>query len=573
MRKKVSKVIALIFILATTLGGAASVFAAPGERPDSGDLTIHKHYAEDGSKIGDEGDGNVINPGLNPDDNPPVEGIHFNVYELTADTGSPAIPPSEKEGAEYRKVSDTELEIKNNGNTYTYTMGILSGSGITGADGTLKFTNLNGYYYVEEDLSKSTPLIDGKAVDITVPVKPFIVSVPMTNSSGNEWITNVHVYPKNQGTTPTKTIGEKGETSIVEGSTGNSVNVGDSFPFTIRTNILADINDNLASDPSTQKYSKFELWDAFDEALTYNNDVGVYVYKKAGDGTWSRQQILPDDDTLYMIDYTAPKLTVSFTETGRAKLAELMNSSDKWTHVGIYFTAEVNEKIHDKVNNTVENKATVNFENEGGTGKDKNKETPPTKTNTGDIDIDKTDSDGTTPLEGAEFQIADTEANAKAGNFLKVKVDGNGKITDILPHDSSDSDAIKWVARPHETDSSRLGVIEDVDNNGVGLGTYTLYTEKFEGLQTEGGSPVVKNKYYVAETKAPKDYNLLDQVVEVDFAKENSSTHIVVEKIKNSKGFTLPNTGGIGTIMLVVVGIILIGLAIILTMNKKKKAA
>ena len=567
MGKKFSKIIALLFILATTLGGAVSVFAAPGERPDSGNLTIHKHYAEDGSKIGDEGDGSLINSGLDSDDNPPVEGIHFNVYKLTADTGSPAIPPSEKEGAEYRKVSDTELEIKHNDNTYTYTMGILSGSGKTGADGTLKFTNLNGYYYVEEDLSKSTPEIDEKEVDITVPVKPFIVSVPMTNSTGDGWIRDVHVYPKNQGTTPTKTIGEKGETSIVEGSTGNSVNVGDSFPFTIRTNIPADINDNLASDPSKKKYSKFELWDAFDEALTYNNDVGVYVYKKESGGTWSRQQILPNDDTLYTIDYTAPKLTVSFTEKGFAKLAELMNSSDKWTHVGIYFTAEVNEKIHDKVNNsvennTVENKATVTFENEGGEGSDKNKETPPTNTNTGDIDIDKTDRDGTTPLKNAEFQIADTKAKAQAGNFLKVKVDANGKITDILPHDTTDPDAKNWVIRPHEDDERKLGLIGN-----------TFYATKFEGLQTEGGTPVVKNKYYVAETKAPKDYNLLDEVVEVDFAKEDGSTHIVVEKIKNSKGFTLPNTGGIGTILLVVVGIILIGLAIILTMSKKKKTA
>lgn len=568
MRKNLSKIIALLFILATTLGGAVSVLAAPGERPASGDLTIHKHYAEDASQIGAEGDGTQQTVS-----NPAVEGIHFNVYELTKVGTAPDVPPSEKEGAEYRKVSVTELEIKHNGNTYTYTMDLLPNSGKTGADGTLKFTGLNGYYYVEEELSKSTPLIDGKAVEITVPVKPFIVSVPMTKSTGDEWITDVHVYPKNQGTTPTKTIGEKGETSIVEGSTGNSVNVGDSFPFTIRTNIPADINDNLASEPSKKKYSKFELWDVFDEALTYNNDVGVYVYKKESGGTWSRQQILPNDDTLYTIDYTAPKLIVSFTETGRAKLAELMNSSDKWTHVGIYFTAEVNEKIHDKVNNTVENKATVTFENEGGEGSDKNKETPPTKTNTGDIDIDKTDRDGTTPLKGAEFQIADTEANAKAGNFLKVKVDSNGKITDILPHDTSDPDAIKWVIRPHETDSSRLGVIEDVNKDGVGLGTYTLYAEKFEGLQTEGSSPGVKNKYYVAETKAPKDYNLLDQVVEVDFANEKDDTHIVIETIKNSKGFTLPNTGGVGTIVLVVVGIILIGLAIILTMNKKKKTA
>jgi fimbrial isopeptide formation D2 family protein/LPXTG-motif cell wall-anchored protein len=554
MGRRVSKFITLLLILIATFGGTVSAFAAPSSRPAEGTLTIHKHYAEDASEIGGEGDGNertVINPA--------VEGVHFNVYKLTAENVAPEIPPSEKEGAVYRKISDTKLEIKYNSNTYTYTMALLPASGKTASDGTLVFMNLNGYYYVEEDLSQSNPTINGTQVDITVPVKPFIVSVPMTNAKGDGWIEDIHVYPKNQGTTPTKTVGETGEVNIVEGSTGNSVNVGDSFPFTIRTNIPADINDNLASDPDTKKYSKFEIWDAFDDALTYNSDAGVYVYKKNSDGTWLKQQIAPDDGSLYEIKYTAPKLTVSFKPAGYAKLADLMNGADKWTHVGIYFSATVNETIHDKVNNTVENKATVTFENEGGTGEDKNKETPPTKTNTGDIDIKKTERDGTTELKGAEFQIASSEANAQAGNFLKVLVDTNGKITKILPHDTTDTNAKNWVIRPHETESGNLGVNGD-----------TFYATKFEGLQTESGSPAVKNKYYVFETKAPDGYNLLDEVVEVDFAKEDS-THIVNETIENSKGFTLPNTGGVGTIVLVVFGIILIGLAIILTMNKKKK--
>lgn len=554
MGRRVSKFITLLLILIATFGGTVSAFAAPSSRPAEGTLTIHKHYAEDASEIGGEGDGNE-----KPVTNPAVEGVHFNVYKLTAENDAPKIPPSEKEGAVYRKISDTKLEIKYNGNTYTYTMALLPASGKTASDGTLVFMNLNGYYYVEEDLSQSKPTINGTKVDITVPVKSFIVSVPMTNAKGDGWIEDVHVYPKNQGTTPTKTVGETGEVNIVEGSTGNSVNVGDSFPFTIRTNIPADINDNLASDPDTKKYSKFEIWDAFDDALTYNSDAGIYVYKKNSDGTWLKQQIAPDAGSLYEIKYTAPKLTVSFKPAGYAKLAELMNGTDKWTHVGIYFSATVNEKIHDKVNNTVENKATVTFENEGGTGEDKNKETPPTKTNTGDIDIKKTERDGTTELKGAEFQIASSESDAQAGNFLKVLVDANGKITKILPHDTTDTNAKNWVIRPHETESGNLGV------NGN-----TFYATKFEGLQTESGSPAVKNKYYVFETKAPDGYNLLDEVVEVDFAKEDS-THIVNEIIENSKGFTLPNTGGVGTIVLVVFGIILIGLAIILTMNKKKK--
>ena len=76
--------------------------------------------------------------------------------------------------------------------------------------------------------------------------------------------------------------------------------------------------------------------------------------------------------------------------------------------------------------------------------------------------------------------------------------------------------------------------------------------------------------YYIEETKAPSGYNLLQDPVKASFDDEDTN-HVVVKDIVNKKGFTLPNTGGVGTLLLVVFGIVLIGLAIILTMNKKKK--
>ena len=92
-----------ILILIATFGGTVSAFAAPSSRPAEGTLTIHKHYAEDASEIGGEGDGNE-----KPVTNPAVEGVHFNVYKLTAENVAPEIPPSEKEGAVYRKISRSE---------------------------------------------------------------------------------------------------------------------------------------------------------------------------------------------------------------------------------------------------------------------------------------------------------------------------------------------------------------------------------------------------------------------------------------------------------------------------------
>ncbi|MGM0113129.1 LPXTG cell wall anchor domain-containing protein [Enterococcus sp. DIV0187] len=137
---------------------------------------------------------------------------------------------------------------------------------------------------------------------------------------------------------------------------------------------------------------------------------------------------------------------------------------------------------------------------------------------------------------------------------------------DIVAPGEPGYDAAKnWVALPSYDDTGEgLGLIDD-----------TFYVTSFEGLRTYTESAGIKtfDSYFLVETKAPEGYNLLDEPLEVTFTEEDSGKkHIHTESIENKKGFTLPNTGGIGTMLLVVVGIILIGLAVLLTMNKKKKA-
>jgi LPXTG-motif cell wall-anchored protein len=74
------------------------------------------------------------------------------------------------------------------------------------------------------------------------------------------------------------------------------------------------------------------------------------------------------------------------------------------------------------------------------------------------------------------------------------------------------------------------------------------------------------------ETKTPNGYNLLDEPAKVTFADEDKTTHIVSKEIVNSKGFKLPNTGSLGMILLTVIGIILIGLAIVMFIPKKRRS-
>lgn len=178
MKRKLTKLITLVFILATALAGAASVLAAPGSRPTTGDLTIHKYWAETSSDIGSEGDGEAET--IDTDKNPPVKGIQFDVYQLTPKDAAPDTPPSDKDGWSYSRVG-AELTVKKDAVEHKYALTPKNSdngaNGKTGTDGALKYTDLDaGYYYVEENLAASAgyevQVADNKV--ITSPAKPFI---------------------------------------------------------------------------------------------------------------------------------------------------------------------------------------------------------------------------------------------------------------------------------------------------------------------------------------------------------------------------------------------------------------
>ncbi|GCF95260.1 hypothetical protein NRIC_31510 [Enterococcus florum] len=561
--RKLGKLLAVAALMLTTLGSGVSALAADHDaiQPVSGDLTIHKHWAEDSSQIGDEGDGTELT-GADAITNPPVQHVQFNVYKLTPKTAGtdPVVPPSEKDGAVYTKnSSSTELSVAYNGNTYVYTMTKEAGVAKTDANGVVKLTGLKGFYYVEEDLAASQspkPTIpDGsggtKEVQIASPVKPFVISVPMTTTTEDSWNTDVHVYPKNQGQTPTKDM---------DGASKNSVNVGDSVNYDIRVNIPGDIED----------YTVYKINDKLDPALTYTaSSAKAYVYKDDGAGGWTKVEIPNVGNVNYTVTNPDPTpttgnentLTVDFTAAGRDALQAYMDPANGgYTHVGIEFTVTVNEKVKDKPNYTVKNKGEIEFNNGLSSENDK-VPTTETETNVGEVIIDKKDQKGNA-LAGSEFQIAKDNTAAKAGDFIKVKVDANGDITDLVyPGEADYATALDWIIRPGETDASKLGVIS---------GKY--YAATFKNLQTHSGvdDARVALKYYVVETLAPDGYNLLGEPVEIDFANENTTTHVVTKEVVNSRGFKLPATGGMGLILITIAGIALIGLAVMVVLPKRR---
>ena len=215
------------------------------------------------------------------------------------------------------------------------------------------------------------------------------------------------------------------------------------------------------------------------------------------------------------------------------------------------FGTTVNANVLDGTHaNVVKNTATVTFTNQDGTSTDV--PTPEVEVHTGAIEITKKDSTNAgKKLAGVEFKIASSEANAKAGKYLKKGADG--KILDV--NDQGYDAATEYVATTDDAGKATFAGLKDYDEAG-GAKTY--------------------RSYWVVETKATSGYELLDAPVQVTFDAQNSTaaTHYTISKdILNTPKTNLPLTGGMGTVMFSIAGIVLVGGAVVLLAAKNRKSA
>ncbi|MFR0539954.1 prealbumin-like fold domain-containing protein [Lactobacillus delbrueckii] len=128
-------------------------------------------------------------------------------------------------------------------------------------------------------------------------------------------------------------------------------------------------------------------------------------------------------------------------------------------------------------------------------------------------------------LSGVEFKLADSEANAKAGKFLRLV---DGKV--VAPSDSNYSSGQDYVLKS--------------DDNGQLL---------FTGLK-EGQT------YYAVETKALDGYQL-DATPHA--VKASYQTGQATVTVYNQKQPILPQTGGPGALIFVLLGLIMLSLAVL----------
>ena len=186
--------------LALSLCAMPAMAADNGETPattppqdvwtqDTGSITIHKYEYNGQVKPNSTGEENDVDK--LPEGATALKGATFSIYQVM----DRAALRNYYDGTDGQtKVTvDTYLNETEDAIKPDQSYSKVFATDTTDEDGIASFTELPlGLYVVVET---------GTPDKVTSPVKPFLVSVPMTKASSlNEWLYDIHVYPKN-GTT------------------------------------------------------------------------------------------------------------------------------------------------------------------------------------------------------------------------------------------------------------------------------------------------------------------------------------------------------------------------------------
>lgn len=406
-------------------------------------------------------------------------------------------------------------------------------------------------------------LVDGKASPAEGPATPEIVAaVALTTARPT-----ATVQPKADAPSVDKKItgvGEEGKKVYEDGKEADA-SVGDIIYYELGSKV-----PDMTGFDSYQ----FIFTDTMSSGLTFNNDVVI----KIGSG---EEAVTLVKDT----DYTVTAVT---GEDGKTKITItfinfINQAANKGKDITITYSATLNENaFEDGVEeNTVTLKYSHNpYDEHAGTPEEVLGETPEKKTQVYDtnIELTKVDKNGN-KLTGAKFSISGNSSKVYIINEemyeVYTPVEGeaapehlyyrlkDGTYTETAPTDATaeqyESTTVQYVKVLHVTKENRT-------ENFVAEGWVNA-----QGVITFNG--LGEGKYTITELIAPEGYNLLTAPIEVDVtfnpatnkfeAKVNGvdatvDNNVIKLNVVNETGTELPTTGGIGTTIFTIVGLVLI---------------
>lgn len=360
--------------------------------------------------------------------------------------------------------------------------------------------------------------------------EPFIVSIPSTNNynknkdtddkNGTDFVYDIVAAPKNS------------EVPITKKANDTSVAIGQTVTYTVNTTIPKYGTEYFYKKDNKYVVPTFEVYDKLSDGLTLDKKS---IKVKVGDA-----EIAQENNYTIQFDTDSKTFILSFT----SGYLQDMETSQAIT---ITYNATVNENAVYQNGNT----AGVKYSNKPGETTEGDPVESKEDVYTYGIDLTKTgDKDGDkTGLNGAEFTLS-----SSTKNLFKVRINGT------------------------------TVVVTDEKGNPVDTITGNITNEKgklvFKGL--------AEGTYKLTETKAPAGYTLLKNPITIVIRANEDGTissatvngeetetkeGVVPVNIENHSGFTLPGTGGMGTYIFTIGGLVVMAGAVLLLVSSKKKRA
>ena len=429
----------------------------------------------------------------------------------------------------------------------------------TGADGHTSAENLEqGLYLVVETRVPE---------NVTSTCNPFFVSLPMTTIDGAAWNYDVTVYPKNQTGNPTldKTVREaKNSTGK---NTGSLTDIGDGYAHTATASVGDTVDYQIISTLPTitskaSSLSEYTYVDTLSKGIKYNkNDVVIEFFKDAGCtdkiATWD------ENSGKFTVTYddTANTMSIHMTEAGLTEINEAATVytdsvkrgySDCTMRITYAATLTADAQMGDKDN---PNEVVLTWK----------------RTNTTYFDT-----------------LNDCCHVYTYGiNVLKQFSDNGGKVQNV-----------KFLLHNDTDDCYIIADLKDGVYYAKGFAAKKADATTF--IPNAQGHVVVKgledDTYSLTETATDKGYILLKEAVKIVITtKENGACEqcgaklltasatvnskditmtegnaIVPLTVVNNPGFDLPKTGGYGTWMFTIGGVVLLGAAAFIVIRSRK---
>ena len=365
-------------------------------------------------------------------------------------------------------------------------------------------------------------------------MEPFFVILPGTNADGTGFEYTVNVYPKNvveTGPEVTKDVTEIDNDH-------DTFAVGQPHTWIIRGDIPAGMAQSI----------QYQISDTLDYRLTLQGTFTVKV-GLATDAA-NTEAVTLTAGTHYTVatgtdidgnGHTVDTFTVTLTDKGRQAAAAAVGEGKSADYeVRVYFDAVIDSDA--QIGVEIPNQATLEYTNSAGFRYNDESDIPTVCT--GGANLLKVDANSREPLAGATFRLARIATAEEIADeaIMKEYLVIDGVQTQV-------------VFVPFYTDATLQTQVDTATTGDDG---------KLAFLGLDHGT------YYLVETKAPTDYNLLTAPITVEINHDSHKDEAVITVV-NTK-FTLPQTGGMGTTLFTAAGLLLMaGAGTLTVMSFRKK--